>query len=398
MGVFDVNADVLFAASLMPEGQLDNLATRALNQGLQSFVDKKYEQAIGQLRRAAGMSPKSDIAVNALDYVAKSYVALEDNDSAIKTYLESIRLNPSSAATYVSLGNIYTSLDRYEEARVQYEKAVKLDPSSANRYSLGQGYIGTGQYDEAERQFAKVRQMEPQKPYGDFGLGQAYAKQGRYDEALLAMENALEIQEDYWDAYSEMGYIYMDSGDPTKAAEIADLLAEPEPDLAASLRSYLYEKTSPRMTATYASDLYLKFPSSLRAGTEVENLATYLSAAGDTRVFSMVFQFSKPMDPESVEAVSNWSITRPVGTGRGDGYNYGFSLPTSEVLVADAPMAVYYDRELLTATVLFKITQNADANGTIDPAHLTFKFSGMDTLGLAMDTAADEFAGFSGFA
>ena len=48
-----------------------------------------------------------------------------------------------------------------------------------------------------------------------------------------------------------------------------------------------------------------------------------------------------------------------------------------------------------TATVQFRISQNAEANATIDPAHIVFKFYGMDAYGKAMDQSADEYSGFS---
>jgi hypothetical protein len=52
----------------------------------------------------------------------------------------------------------------------------------------------------------------------------------------------------------------------------------------------------------------------------------------------------------------------------------------------------------MTATVSFKIQQNSTADGTIDPSHLEFKFSGKDTYGNTMDTDFDQFIGFSGVA
>jgi hypothetical protein len=52
----------------------------------------------------------------------------------------------------------------------------------------------------------------------------------------------------------------------------------------------------------------------------------------------------------------------------------------------------------MTATVLFKISQNSTATGTIDPSHINFTFSGKDVLGLSMDKSADMYSGFSWFA
>jgi hypothetical protein len=37
-------------------------------------------------------------------------------------------------------------------------------------------------------------------------------------------------------------------------------------------------------------------------------------------------------------------------------------------------------------------------DGTIDPSHIIFKFDGMDTEGIAIDSDYDEYIGFSGVA
>ena len=44
----------------------------------------------------------------------------------------------------------------------------------------------------------------------------------------------------------------------------------------------------------------------------------------------------------------------------------------------------------------FKLTQNAAADGTIDPAHIEFRFNGTDDFGQTMDDSFDQFTGFSG--
>ena len=61
------------------------------------------------------------------------------------------------------------------------------------------------------------------------------------------------------------------------------------------------------------------------------------------------------------------------------------------------PAQVTYDPTKLQATVYFSISQNAAlADGTLDPSHLVFKFSGVDEFGNKMDPAADEFMGAVG--
>ena len=69
---------------------------------------------------------------------------------------------------------------------------------------------------------------------------------------------------------------------------------------------------------------------------------------------------------------------------------------STEVNISLLPNNVFYDEESLTAVVSFTIKQNEAGDGTIDPSHIEFKFSGNDSFGLKMDPKGDQFTGFSG--
>ncbi|MDP2834573.1 MAG: tetratricopeptide repeat protein [Pseudomonadota bacterium] len=401
MDIFSVTSDSLFTLSSQQTAQKENIALRALNTGLEQFSAKQYDLAITSFQRSISMAPTADSALNAYDYLARTQLTQGNTQAAIDTYGKALKIAPNRDDMHVQLGKIYTTEGRVDEAREQYQLAVKYNPSSANRYALGQGFLGTGQYSDAIQQFEMVRQQGPKEPFGNFGLGQVYAKQGNLDAAIDAFKNAVSIKHDYLDAYSEMGYAYADNGQVDQANEVISTLNTLSPSdatLAASLSQYLYEKTQPKMTATYVSELFTPFLASQGPKTSLSAMSSYLANSGDEHTFSMVFQFDKAMNQNSVQNVFNWNIARAGGTGRGDGYNYDMTLPSTEVTLPSTPLAVYYSQSELTATVLFKVSQNATADGTLDPSHINFTFNGRDAVGLSMDQSADMYSGFSGFA
>ncbi len=400
MEIADNSATVsaLFGTTASKSARMGNIALRELDKGLNQFASKNYELAIASFERAIHMSPSADSALNAYDYMARAQLTQGDPDGAIVSYRKALKLAPNRDDFHIRLGNIHTTLGNLDEARTEYELAVKYNPDAANRYSLGQGYLATDRLDEAKAQFEQVRQLRPQDPFGDFGLGQVYARQEKYDFAIDAFKSAIDIKSDYWGAYAEMGYALADSGEVTQAQEVADSLLANDETLSGELSKYIYEKSNPKMTAVYASTLYALFPSTLGPGSQVSGLNAYLSTADAELTFSMIFQFSKQMEASSVENVFNWNIQRAVGSGRGDGYNLDMQLKDTEITLAPTPLAVYYDQKDMTATVLFKLSQNAGANGTIDPSHINFSFSGKDVVGLSMDKSADTYSGFSWFA
>jgi len=398
MSIFDVTNDTLFAASLYQSSQTEEIAKRTLNKGLQAFVDKNYADAITSFKQSVALTPTSSTGLNALDYMARSYLSQENTESAINTYKQALRIAPSRDDLHAALGNIYYSENRFTEARAEYELAVRANPDAVNRYSLGQGYLAEGLYSQAEAQFKLVRQFSPREPHGDFGLGQVYAKQGAYDNAVDAFQRAISIKENYWNAYAELGYVLTDKGEIEEAQKIVDFLGANDTELASTLDAYVYEKTAPKMTSTSDGGYANFFLDMLGPKTSVSLLGDNLFNAGSQKTLSIVFQFSKAMDADSVENVMNWRIQREPTTSTSLGYNFGSPIPSTEIALPDTPSAVFYDSTYMTATVLFKIKQNDTANGTIDPSHVQFTFKGTDAVGLSMDPEADQYSGFSGFA
>lgn len=398
MDVFNVSSDSMFVVSSAGNAQKEQYARQYLEKGLQAYVDKDYSKAIQQFKQAIGVAPQSEMALNAYEYTAKAQAVLGDTEGAINSYKAMSRLAPMMDTAHTSLANLYYANDRFDEAALEYEQAVRLNPSPANRYSLGQGYLATGNYDAALAQFNMVQQQASSEPQGSFGIGQTYAKMGLYDQAISSFKNAIAIQGDYWEAYAEMGYALADSGDFEQAKLVADELEVNSSDLASLLTDYIDAKANPKMVASYPSDLFAIFLSTGSAGTNLADMDIDLAAPDSEKVFAMKIMFSKEMDRSSVENELNWDITRAVGTGLGDGYNYSLPVPDTEASIASKPIGVIYDPSTLSATVLFTLKQNSTATATIDPAHINFTFKGVDTYGITMDAQADTYSGFSGFA
>ena len=386
------NTDI-FSSTVQQTGQLESLANGALSKGIDRYMNKDFEGAIKEFRRSIGLAPNSSYSIDAANYMANAYLALDDTESAIKAYKTAIRLNPFRDDIYNSLGKLYFAEERYKESAEAYEKAVKIWPSAQNHYALGQAYMNSGRYTEAEAQFNQVLRKEPHKPDGNFGLGLNYSKQGRHADAIVQFEEAIRIKNDFYDAYAEMGYAYADLGEMDEAQKLVDFLENADPSLADLVSRYMYKVDPPKFMFAYADST---FNYHMPWKTPLSSLDAYLEAPNAEKTFKMVFQFDKKMDRESVENILNWKISRAAGTGPGQAYNFGRPVADTEVSIPPLPVNVYYDAEALTATVYFTLRQNDSADGTIDPAHIEFTFTGKDAYGFAMSSAHDQFTGFSG--
>jgi tetratricopeptide (TPR) repeat protein len=255
--------------------------------------------------------------------------------------------------------------------------------------------LGAGQNGAAETQFSKVINLQPQDPAGYYGLGQAYSQQERYEDALSQFQVAILKDSKFYNAYAEMGYTYADMGMMDEAQAQVDFLENVNPSLAATVSRYMYKVDSPKISYAQAESTFLY---SLSGGTSLAALDSYLSNADASKTFTMIFQFDKQMDRESVENKLNWQISRSTQSGPGQTYNFGLPVPDTEITVYPTPDNVYWDESKMAAIVSFTIQQNSNADGTIDPSHIEFKFSGEDIYGNSMDTNFDQFMGFSGSA
>ncbi|MDY6792394.1 MAG: tetratricopeptide repeat protein [Thermodesulfobacteriota bacterium] len=385
----------LFSATIQNSTNLESLSNSALSNGIDLYIQKDYKGAIKEFQRSIGLALNSSYSTEATEYMANAYLKLDDAENAIKTYQRTISLNTTNDDLHIKLGNLFYAQERYQEAQSEYEKAVQLNPTAESHYSLGQAYLETGRYMDAHTQFGKAHRLAPESPNGKYGIGLAYSKQERYEDAIRMFKDAIGKKKDFYDAYAEMGYAYADLGQMDEAQKIVDFLDSEDSGLADILSGYMYKVDPPKFSFVDPTSTFLR---TMPRNTLLSTLDDYLANANASKTFTMIFQFDKEMDRESVENRLNWTIKRSTGSGPGEAYNFGFTVPDTEVTISLFPDNVYYDAKSFSATVRFTIEQNENADGTIDPSHIEFSFTGKDKYGLTMDSDFDQVTGFSGIA
>ena len=394
LGVSTEAIDYLFSSTFAnSQANLSALSGNILGQGIDFYQQKNYTRAINAFRRSAALLPFSDNAAKAYDYMGKAYLQLEKTADAIKVYKDAIRIYPTRDEFQLALGDIYLKEGQTEDALKAFAAAARLNPDSADsRYSLGQSYLSAGQLDAAREQFANVVRLSPVSAAGYYGLGQTARLAGDYPEAILQLEKAIRVNRNFENAYVELGYAYADMGDFQNATEQAAMLSARGSSQKTAVNGYITSAQQPRFLYALSPD---GFNTNLGRATEVSALNADLAAPGSSELFSMNFAFSKDMDHASVMNPYNWLISRASLRENGGVYNVGLTPPKTDVAILPIPVLVSYDTEKNMATVQFRISQNAAADATIDPAHIVFKFYGMDAYGKSMDTSADEYSGFS---
>ena len=118
----------------------------------------------------------------------------------------------------------------HSEARMDFERAIALDPTSAAPY-IGLGRVdlsaaAMGWTEDAEQAFRHAEDaalraiaLDEFDPEAHALLGRAYARTGQYDRAVETLKRAVKLNPSAPESYAALGDALLWSGDPAAAAD-----------------------------------------------------------------------------------------------------------------------------------------------------------------------------------
>jgi tetratricopeptide (TPR) repeat protein len=99
-----------------------------------------------------------------------------------------------SAETYCAQGNTYADQMKYEEAIIEYAKALDIDPEYSEAHNnFGNVYFKQGRFEEAEVAYKKAIKLSPDYCDAHFNLGILFKSQKKYEEAILKFFEVLQL-------------------------------------------------------------------------------------------------------------------------------------------------------------------------------------------------------------
>ena len=373
--------------------QREALARSALSRGTDYISARNYDEAANEFQRAIAYSPT---LVDGYRLLGKTYALLDRPEDAIATYKRGMQMVPDNQFDLKSdLADTYVKLSRWSEAENVFKEIARDNPSSPGPLtSLGHIYLTQGRLGEAEDKFNAVANLAPRDSAAYYNLGLVYNQQGRYDEAVQTFEHALSLNPKYDYAYADLAQTWLALGDKDKVRAMIQQLEFLGTDNATGLADQLREDLYvPQIM--YADVRFTTFPMTLGPGTAVADLDPSLATPGASKVFKVVFQFNKDMDPIAMQDVFNWTISKAAGGAAGV-YNDGANLhPDREASIMPHPIGVAYDVQQATATVYFRVSQNDTGDALIDPKHWVFSYKGWASDGKYMDPSADQYSGYA---
>lgn len=173
----------------------------------------------------------------------EAHAVLGNHERGLADYAQSLRLAQTPEA-YVSRGNLYVALKRYDDAAGDYSKAVGLNPTEFKAYfGRSLAYISSGRYDLALADCDEAIRLNPLDDGSYNNRGLAYAHLGKMESAISDYTQAIKLNPRNARAYGNRGHVYFDGGDYAKALSDYEqaVLIEPQVNIFKS-RALLYRK------------------------------------------------------------------------------------------------------------------------------------------------------------
>jgi lipoprotein NlpI len=147
-----------------------------------------------------------------------AYYGKGDHDRAILDYDQAIRLNPSHANSHSNRGAAYARKGDYDRAIQDYDEAIRLNPNHANAFSnRGVAYGHKGDYDRAIQDYDQAVRLNPNYVNAFYNRGNAYRRKGDYERAVLNYDQVIRLNPKHVNAYSNRGLARFYQGQFTAA-------------------------------------------------------------------------------------------------------------------------------------------------------------------------------------
>jgi tetratricopeptide (TPR) repeat protein len=115
-------------------------------------------------------------------------------DEAIVQLEQALRLDPANAEAHSNLGVALARRGRVPEAIAHYQEALRLDSRQRQAYSnLGNALLQQGNIREAIARFGEALAIDPGDPQARTNLAGALLRDGRLDEAIGQLEQVLRV-------------------------------------------------------------------------------------------------------------------------------------------------------------------------------------------------------------
>ena len=207
------------------------------NQAIAAFNEENYEKALKSFEQimAIEQTPvyKADDP-NAVDTVIMFNAGLaaynaQNYDKAIDYYTKAAKYKYNGAKTYTLISSSYLQKkDTVGALQILQDGLKEYTQESSLLVEIINIYINKNKVDEAIKYLEMAIAQDPKNPTFHFAQGTMFDRLLKSDEAATCYLKAIELKEDYFDAYYNLGALYYNKG--VKQVDVANLIPSNQPE------------------------------------------------------------------------------------------------------------------------------------------------------------------------
>ena len=202
------------------------------------LADNRDEQAFKEYRSASrmGITGKNIPETEFHETLAALYAKFHEEEEALKEYIMLIKKHPENPEYFFNAGKLFSSRNRGDLAGQYLKKAVSLNPKETRyRYELGMHYYLSKQLKEAGVEFEAAIKLDPSNCQAQFYMGKVLKDAKDYSGAIDYLEKAARDQDNKLRSLVELGGCYMSLRIMDKAIQeleraVNSIEKEAEPD------------------------------------------------------------------------------------------------------------------------------------------------------------------------
>ncbi len=181
--------------------------------------DPKAAIALLQDRAKPGASAQFDFALGNVHFQN------DDLTNAIKSFEAAIEKFPDFLRAQKNLGFAFLRAGRYEDAVKPLTRTASLGGADGKLFGfLGYCYSNLGRQASAQGAYQQALLYEPDNLDFKLGLVKSAIALGSYDEALALLDEVIQLQPDRENLWTLQANVYVQKGQPEKAAIALELL------------------------------------------------------------------------------------------------------------------------------------------------------------------------------
>lgn len=200
-----------------------------LERGIFSYKRKDYKNALLIFNEI--LETEKKIPSDVFFYLGNIFHEKGQVGKAIKAFQKTLELNPSHTDASISLSVLYNDIGRYEEAQKLFKSADHRVKNSTNgvidkhinkkfshrHYELAEMYTSYNRFEEALVEYEKAIVLDDENHEIKLKLAKLYSKRGYTSKAFETLNNLKEVDPTYMPARVALGLLYYGNGNVVEA-------------------------------------------------------------------------------------------------------------------------------------------------------------------------------------